>query len=96
VGIFGPKTAADLIGKYGPLEDLYDLAPEPKTAALKNVLANKETALLSKRLATIAKDAPISFPSAEDFRFNPFPPEKLSEFLLSYGFRNLADRLARS
>lgn len=92
----GPKTAADLIGRYGPLEDLYDLAPEPKTAALKNVLANKETALLSKRLATIAKDVPINFHSAEDFRFNPFPSEKLSEFLLSYGFRNLADRLARS
>lgn len=92
----GPKTAADLIGKYGPLEDLYDLSPEPKTAALKNVLENKEIALLSKRLATISKSVPISFSSVDHFKVDPLPSSELSAFLLSKGFRNLAERVSRS
>ena len=92
----GPKTAADLIGKYGPLEDLYELSPEPKTAALKNVLDNKKTALLSKRLATISREVPIGFSSVTDFKVNPLSSFELSAFLLSKGFRNLAERASRS
>ncbi|MFA5052871.1 MAG: 5'-3' exonuclease H3TH domain-containing protein [Parcubacteria group bacterium] len=92
----GPKTAAELIKKYGPLEDLYALSPEPKTAALKNVIDNKEIALLSKNLATIAKNVPISFPSVSDFKVNPLPQNELSAFLLAKGFRNLSERVNRS
>lgn len=91
----GPKTAADLIQKYGPLEDLYDLSPEPKTAALQRVLAAKETALLSKRLATISRDVPINILPVADFKVTPLSPA-LASFLLSKGFRNLSERVIRS
>ncbi|MFA4999297.1 MAG: 5'-3' exonuclease H3TH domain-containing protein [Parcubacteria group bacterium] len=90
----GPKTAAALIKNYGPLEDLYALSPEPKTTALKNVIESKEKALLSKHLATISQNAPISFPSVEDFKVNPLSPTDLSAFLLMKGFRNLSERAA--
>jgi len=88
----GPKTAATLIKNYGSLEDLYDLSPIPKTTALQNVMNNKENALLSKKLATILRDAPISISSLSDFEVIPFSSLGLSSFLLSKGFKNLAER----
>jgi len=88
----GPKTAADIIKKYGPLEDLYDLAPQAKTKAMENVMENKKTALLSKKLATIDKNVPIPFSSVEDFKVKPLEKKKISDFLLSKGFKNLSER----
>ncbi|MCK9187261.1 MAG: 5'-3' exonuclease H3TH domain-containing protein [Candidatus Colwellbacteria bacterium] len=88
----GPKTAADIIKKYGPLEDLYDLSPQAKTKAMENVMKNKKTALLSKKLATIDKNVPIPFYSIEDFKVKPLEKKKISEFLLSKGFKNLSER----
>jgi len=91
----GPKTAATLIKNYGSLEDLYDLSPVPETTALQNVMNNKESALLSKKLATISRDAPISISALSDFKVIPFSTSGLSSFLLSKGFRNLAERAGR-
>ena len=91
----GPKTAAMLIKNYGSLEDLYDLSPTPKTTALQNVINNKESALLSKKLATISRDAPIFISALSDFKVIPFAESGLSSFLLSKGFRNLAERAGR-
>jgi len=91
----GPKTAAALITNYGPLEDLYDLSPIPKTTALQNVMNNKENALLSKKLATILRDAPISISTLSDFKVISLSPPELSSFLISKGFRNLAERAGR-
>ena len=45
----GPKTAAQLIGRYGPLEDF---PPE-------SLRGLREDALLFKRLATLRTDAPL-------------------------------------
>ena len=91
----GPKTAATLIKNYGSLEDLYDLSPTPKTTALQNVINNQESALLSKKLATISRDVPISISTLSDFEIIPFSASGLSSFLLSKGFRNLAERAER-
>jgi DNA polymerase I len=91
----GPKTAAALIQKYGPLEDLYALSPEPKTSVLQKVIDGKETALLSKHLATILRDIPVAIPPMHELKVN-FSPSTLAPFLLSKGFRNLADRVNRS
>ena len=91
----GPKTATTLIKNYGSLEDLYDLSPAPKTTALQNIINNKESALLSKKLATISRDAPISISALSDFKVIPFSTSGLSSFLLSKGFRNLAERAER-
>ena len=91
----GPKTAATLITNYGPLEDLYDLSPIPETTALQNVMNNKKNALLSKELATISRDVPISISSLSDFKVISLSPPELSSFLISKGFRNLAERAGR-
>jgi len=54
----GPKTAAQLINRYGPLEDF---PPQ----ILKN---NRERALLFKNLATLRIDAPL-FGDVDELRW---------------------------
>ncbi|HKH49353.1 MAG TPA: 5'-3' exonuclease H3TH domain-containing protein [Thermoanaerobaculia bacterium] len=62
----GRKTAAELLAAYGHLEDVYahlDEIPFSKIRAAKSVSfklrEHRDLAVLSKRLATVATDAPI-------------------------------------
>jgi len=89
----GPKTAVALIKEYGPLEDLYDLSPSPKTEALKRIIVGKESALMSKRLATILREVPIGDVSLSDISVESLKSEEVSSFLDSYGFKNLSERV---
>lgn len=55
----GPKTAAALLKKYGTVERLIEEIP-PSDPAYKRIIPAKEDALMSKRLATVATDAPVT------------------------------------
>lgn len=65
----GEKTATELIEKFGSIEDIYaaiekhekEFAKEVKPRVLALLKAGKRDAFLSKQLATIATDAPVSF-----------------------------------
>lgn len=57
----GEKTAAKLLGQYDTLEGVLEHADEIKGKLGEKVRANKEQALLSKELATILTDAPVTF-----------------------------------
>jgi 5'-3' exonuclease len=68
----GRKTAAALLGEFGSLEELYRRLPEVRTTKLRGamslyqkLLEQRETAFLSKTLATVARDAPVSAGLAE-------------------------------
>lgn len=56
----GPKTAADLINKFGTLENIYNNLGEinPKTA--KKLATDAEQAVMAKKLATIELNVPIN------------------------------------
>ncbi|HEY5908131.1 MAG TPA: DNA polymerase I, partial [Vicinamibacteria bacterium] len=57
----GDKGARDLIREFGSVEAALERADEVKRAAYREGLkAHREDALLSKRLATVRKDAPIT------------------------------------
>ncbi|MDD5099250.1 MAG: 5'-3' exonuclease H3TH domain-containing protein [Candidatus Colwellbacteria bacterium] len=88
----GPKTAVSVINEYGPLEDFYELSPAPKTEALKRILSGKESALMSKRLATISREVPIGDISLAELSIN-VEADTVSSFLDSYGFKNLSERV---
>ena len=56
----GPKTALKLIGEYGSVENVLANADKISGKALREkVQNNKESALLSKKLATIFTDVPV-------------------------------------
>jgi DNA polymerase-1 len=61
----GEKTAAKLIAQFGSLEETLARADEIKGKLGETVRANREMALLSKRLATIITDAPVDVELAE-------------------------------
>ena len=55
----GPKTAQKLIGQFGSVENLLENTDQLKGKQKEKVEANKEQALLSKRLVTIKCDVPV-------------------------------------
>ncbi len=62
----GPKTAVNLLGRYGSLEEIYNnISDCPKSAGTK-LQQKKDDAFLSKRLVTLEYDIPLNY-GYEDF-----------------------------
>ena len=85
----GVKTAAELINKYGTLEKLLDSAHEIKQNKRRETLIeNKDKAILSKKLVTLMKDAPVE-KKIEDFHLKEMDKDKLYKFLREMEFNRL-------
>jgi len=85
----GVKIAAELINKYGTLEKLLDKAHEIKQNKRRETLIeNKDKAIISKKLVTLKKDAPIK-ESIEDFKLQEIDKDKLYKFLREMEFNRL-------
>lgn len=90
----GEKTATRLIAQFGTLEDLLRRIDEVTPARTQTMLrVQAEQARLSRRLATIHVDAPVSF-HPEDFRAKPPHHEALTELLRELEFMTLLKALA--
>ena len=89
----GPKTASDLLHKYGTLDGVYgNLTPENMKGKLFEKLTNgKESAYLSYELATIQCDAPISF-TPEDALCREPRRKELYDLFLRLEFFKLIER----
>jgi DNA polymerase-1 len=88
----GQKTAQKFIKAYGSVEGLLENTHEIKGKMREKVEAGRESALISKSLATIILDAPIVF-DAEDLLLSEPDTEKLSELFDEYEFRTLGKRI---
>ena len=85
----GIKTAAELINKYGTLEKLLENAQEIKQNKRRETLIeNKDKAIISKKLVTLKKDAPIDR-KIEEFKLLEIDKEKLYNFLREMEFNRL-------
>ena len=89
----GPKTAIDLLKKFGTLDGVYDnLTPENMKGKLFEKLQNgKEAAYLSYDLAIIRKNAPIEFTPEKNMVREPQKRE-LYDLFLRLEFQKLIDR----
>jgi len=95
----GPKTAADLVNTYGTMEDVFE-AIEAGTATVsaklkEKLLAGKESAILSKNLATIRTDAPITI-DVERLFIPSFDTIEVRALLSEFGFPSLLKRIQKS
>lgn len=89
----GPKTALKLIKEYGDVETVLENIDKVSGKALKAKLAdNKESALLSKQLATICTEAPVDTDIAK-YALVPLR-EEARTLLQDLEFRNMYDRFA--
>lgn len=89
----GPKTALKLIKEYGDVETVLENIDKVSGKVLKAKLAdNKESALLSKKLATICTEAPVDT-DIEKYALTPLR-EEARTLLQDLEFRNMYDRFA--
>lgn len=89
----GPKTAKDLLGKFGSLDGIYenidDSSIRPKLR--EKLLNDKENAYLSYDLATIRPEAPIDF-APRDAIVQPYNRPELYRLFQKLEFVRLIDK----
>lgn len=93
----GKKTAAEIIQKYGNVQNLYNelstdtavLKPKVKEA----LRQNKENAFLSLHLVETDKNVPIDF-NLESCSFGSFSQKKVKDIFVELGFNSLIDRIS--
>ncbi len=96
----GEKTATELIKEFGDIETLYKEIESKTVEQLSSIkpriigllIEHKETAFLSKRLATIRRDAEIDF-NLENCRFGRFDLHSALDLFTEMEFRTLLPRL---
>lgn len=95
----GPKTAAQLLQRYGTIEGIYEHVPEMKKSGKRTdaTLAAKleqDVALagLSKRLATVATDSPITT-TLDALRYRGPDDARVGELFARLGFKTLQGRM---
>ena len=84
----GEKTAKKFLAQFGSMENLLENTDQLKGKMKEKVEAAKELGLLSKKLATIMLDVPVTF-NAKDFTLDQPDVEKVTEIFNELEFRNL-------
>jgi DNA polymerase-1 len=84
----GEKTAKKFLATYGSMENLLANTHELKGKMKEKVEAAKELGILSKQLATIMLDVPVTF-DATDFTLDQPDIEKVTALFNELEFRNL-------
>jgi len=98
----GGKSAAELLARFDHLEDLYARLDElPGLSSLRGarslhakLVASRDLAFLSKRLATVAREVPGVDVTLEDLEFRGADPARVEELFQRLGFNKIRDRVA--
>jgi DNA polymerase-1 len=91
----GPKTASELINKFGTLEQIYSKSPEStevKKAVADKLIKDKDNAFLSKKLATIVTNVPVQL-DLEKCRLTDYDKDKAIKLFEALEFRTLIYKL---
>lgn len=91
----GEKTATDLVGTYGSLDNIYKNLEEIKPAVAKKLEAEKEIAYLSKKLATIHTDLSINV-DLKKCLVCDYEKSKVYSLFQELGFKSLLSRLPQT
>lgn len=88
----GPKTAAELIAKYGSLEDIYAHLEEIRPAVRAKLEADREQAFFCQRMALLIDAIPLH-PSLDDITLKEIPCDRIGECFRTLEFSLLTRRL---
>ncbi|TCP53747.1 DNA polymerase I [Tumebacillus sp. BK434] len=89
----GEKTALKLLAQFPTVEEVLEHADEAPGKKLQEKLReHAESALLSKRLATINREVPLDI-DFESYRFESYDAGKVREIFKALEFKSLLDRL---
>ena len=84
----GEKTAKKFLAEFGSIENLLANTHQLKGKMKENIEANKEKGILSKKLATILLDCPVTF-DATDFELSKPDVEKTDAIFQELEFRQM-------
>ncbi|HSD13879.1 MAG TPA: DNA polymerase I [Flavobacterium sp.] len=84
----GEKTAKKLLAEFGSMENLLNNTDKLKGALKDKIEANKEQGILSKKLATILLDCPVTF-NETDYELSKPDVEKTDELFIELEFRQM-------
>ncbi len=90
----GEKTATPLIKQYGTVEAIYEHIDEIKGATQKKLIEGRDSAFLSKRLATILCDVPIQI-ELKKCVAHDFDKHRVEELFRELEFNSSFNQLAR-
>jgi len=88
----GEKTASRLLQKYQTLDAIYEHIDEVQSRFRSKLEEGKDLAYLSRELATIVRDAPVTL-DIEACRVSTFDREHVLDLFLDLGFQTLRERL---
>ncbi|MEW6610888.1 MAG: DNA polymerase I [Patescibacteria group bacterium] len=96
----GEKTATELLSRYKTLDRLYEGiethdTPDVKPGIREKLIQGKKDALLSQKLATIVRDAPLMF-NLEDARVGGCDTQALVQLFRQWGFQSLVGKIPTS
>ena len=91
----GEKTAKKFLAAYGSMEGLLANTHELKGKMKEKVEASKELGMLSKKLATIMLDVPVTF-DAKDFELDHPDIKRVTEIFQDLEFRRLTDNFLKT
>ncbi|MBN2084444.1 MAG: DNA polymerase I [Anaerolineales bacterium] len=91
----GEKTATELLKKFGSFDSIYENLDNIPPRYRAKLEAGRESALLSRRLATIRTDAPVAI-SLEACRAGQYAREEIAALFQTLEFRTLLSRLPAS
>ncbi|WP_454953167.1 DNA polymerase I, partial [Capnocytophaga granulosa] len=91
----GEKTAQKLLKEYGSLENLLANTDKLKGKLRENIEANKEKGLLSKTLARILLDVPVTF-DEKDFELSAPQMDKIKPIFEELEFRTMLATLQKA
>lgn len=84
----GEKTAKKLLAEFGSMENLLANTDKLKGALKEKIEANKEQGILSKKLATILLDCPVTFDET-DYELSKPDIEKTDALFMELEFRQM-------
>ena len=91
----GPKTAAELVQKYGSLESIFEHLSELAPGVRDKLARGHEEAFLSRTLLRLSDNAPVPPTELESLRVGE-DKTKAAEYLESLGFASLVQRLMKA
>ena len=88
----GPKTAINLLKKYGTFENIYEKLDDIPTATREKLIAGKDSGELSYKLAKIVTDMPIEidYDSMKNWRVDD---NEVLNLFSEFGFKTLTKRV---
>lgn len=90
----GPKTAAEMINKFGSVEKIYQHLDQLSPAIAKKMTDGYEDAVRSKHLVTIVCDVPITLNLAA-CKISDYDQKKMIKLLEELGFNSLIKKLPK-